>query len=197
MSQKIRSLVSASLVLATLALAGSALAAPGQPHGARALPSLTQEQRAKLDAAAEAEHKARGELRVALAAQVERGQINRAAVAPQLAAEKLAEANARNVKDATLTAEQKAELAKMRAAKHDGKKGHKGHAKEGEGHHGGGANGHGLNLTPEQKKQIAERMKAEPAGDRGVDRMVDRLDATAPVLTPAQRTELAGKLRRQ
>ena len=148
------------------------------------------------------EHKARADLRVALAAQVERGTIDRAAVKPQLDAAKVAEANAKKVQEDTLTAAQKAELAKIREAKHaahqakkdaNGKDG-KGNEAKGEGRHHGG---HGLNLTPEQKKQIHDRMAKEPAGDRGADRMVDRLDATVPVLTPAQRAELAAKMRRQ
>jgi Spy/CpxP family protein refolding chaperone len=204
MSMKIRSLVSASLVLASLALAGSAFAGGAHGHGggARALPSLTQEQKAKLDAAAEAEHKARTDLKVALAAQVEKGAIDRSAVAPQVAAEKLAEANARKVTEDTLTAAQKAELAKLHEAKraaHEAKKHAKGdgEAKDG-GHHGRGHDhlGKSLNLTPEQKKQIHERMKAEPQGDRGAERIVDRLDATVPVLTAAQRAELAANLRK-
>jgi Spy/CpxP family protein refolding chaperone len=185
MTIKIRSLAAASLVLASLALGGAALAHGGAHGGsARSLPSLTQDQKTKLDAAAEAEHKARAELRVALAAQVDKGAIDRNAVKAQLDAARLAEANARKVEDDTLTAAQKAELAKMRDAKG---------AKHGEHHDGAG---HGLNLTPEQKKQIHDRMAAKPAGDRGADRVVDRLDATVPVLTAAQRAELAAKLRR-
>ena len=203
MSTKIRSLVSASLVLASLALAGSAFAGGGHGHGggARALPSLTQEQKAKLDAAAEAEHTARKALKVALAAQVEKGAIDRSAVAPQVAAEKVAEANARKVTDDTLTAAQKAELAKLHEAKRAAHEA-KGHAKgngeaKTEGHHGHDRGmGKSLNLTPEQKKQIHERMKAEPQGDRGPERIVDRLDATVPVLTAAQRAELAANLRK-
>src|SRR5512140_32509 len=69
MSQKIRTFVSASLILASLALGGAALAHGGHgghAGGARWLPSLTQDQKAKLDAAAEAENKARADLRVAL-----------------------------------------------------------------------------------------------------------------------------------
>ncbi len=205
MSKNIRTLVSASLVLASLALGGAALAGGGHGGhggGARALPSLTQDQKAKLDAAEAAEHKAHADLRVALAAQVERGIIDRAAVKPQLDAAKVAEANAKKVQEDTLTAAQKAELAKIREAKHaahqakkdaNGKGGKDGEAK-GEGRHHGG---HGLNLTPEQKKQIHDRMAQEPAGDRGAARMVDRLDATVPVLTPAQRAELAAKMLRQ
>ncbi len=190
MSMNIRSLAAASLVLASLALGGAAFASGHGAHGghgakARSLPSLTQEQKTKLDAAAEAEHKARAALRVALAAQVDKGAIDRNGVKPQVDAAKAAAANARKVEEDTLTPAQKAELAKA------------GEAKRGEGRKHHGQAGHGMKLTPEQKKQIAERMKAEPAGDRGVERMVDRLDATVPVLTPAQRAELAAKLRRQ
>lgn len=189
MFHRIRTVVSASLVVAALAVSGSAMAG-SHAGGARSLPSLTQDQRAKIEAAEAAEQKARVDLRTALAAQVERGQIDRAAVATQIAAEKAAKASLTQVVESTLSAAQKAELAKMRKEKHDGKKGH---AQGGKTEHKHGAAG--LNLTPEQKQKIAERMKSEPQGDRGVDRMVDRLDATAPVLTQAQRATLATKLR--
>ena len=202
MSLKIRSLVTTSLILASLAVGGAALAHGGGHGGhgasARSLPSLTQDQKTKLDAAADAEHKAHAALRVALAAQVDKGAIDRNGVKAQVDAAKAAEANARKVEDDTLTAAQKAELAKMRDAKraaHEAHKGKDGGEAKGQGHHDHA--GKGLNLTPEQKAQIKTRMAAEPAGDRGADRIVDRLDATVPVLTPAQRAELSAKLRRQ
>jgi Spy/CpxP family protein refolding chaperone len=201
MSLKIRSLVTTSLILASLAVGGAALAHGGGHGGhgasARSLPSLTQDQKTKLDAAADAEHKARADLRVALAGQVDKGTIDRNALKPQIDAAKLAEANARKVEADTLTAAQKAELAKLREAKraeHEANKGK--HAGDAKGEHHDHA-GKGLNLTPEQKAQIKARMAAEPTGDRGAERIVDRIDATVPVLTPAQRAELSAKLRRQ
>ena len=176
MSTRIRWFASTSVALAALALGGAALASPGHSL-------LTPDQKAKLEAPKQAERAARAELDKALATQIERGAIDRAALAPQIAAEKQAQANVKATLDSILTAEQKAEMQKHRE-EHKAKKG------EGKQQH------EHLNLTPEQKEQIRARMAAEPKGDRGVERKIDRFEAMVPVLTPAQRTELAAKLRK-
>jgi Spy/CpxP family protein refolding chaperone len=177
MSIIIRRFASTSVALAALVLGGTALASPGHAQ-------LTPDQKAKLEAPKQAERAARAELDAALAAQIEKGAIDRAALAPQIAKEKQAEANVKAALDAVLTPEQKAEMQKHRD-EHKAKQG------EGKRHH-EGAN---LNLTPEQKAQIKARMAAEPKGDRGVERKIDRFDAMVPVLTQAQRAQLAAKLR--
>jgi Spy/CpxP family protein refolding chaperone len=176
MSSTVRVFASTSIALAMLTLGGAALASPGRSV-------LTPDQKAKIEAPKQAERVARTDLDKALATQIERGAIDRTALAPQVAAEKQARANFKAALDAILTAEQKAEMKKHREERG---------AKKGEGKQ----HEHFLNLTSEQKEQIRARMAAEPKGDRGVDRRIDRYEAMAPVLTPAQRAELAAKLRK-
>jgi Spy/CpxP family protein refolding chaperone len=177
MSSILRTFAAVSITATMLAFGGSALASPG--HG------LSSEQKAQLEAPRQAERAARTELRKALAGQIENGKIDRAALAQQIAAEKQAQAKLKTARDAVLTPEQKAAHA---SGKHgEGKK-------AGKEHHGDKANR--LNLSDKQKEEIQKRMAAQPAGDRGVDRMIDRFDAMTPVLTPAQRAELARALRK-
>jgi Spy/CpxP family protein refolding chaperone len=174
MSSRIRHFASISLALATLALGATALASPGSA-------ALSPDQKAKLDAPKQAERAARADLNKVLAQQVEAGAVDRAALAPQIAAEKQAHANVKATLDAILTPEQKAEMQKHREehqAKHEGERRER------------------FQLTREQKEQLHARMAAEPKGDRGVDRMIDRYHAMVPILTPAQRAELANDLRK-
>jgi Spy/CpxP family protein refolding chaperone len=180
MFRSIRMFTSLSLAVAALSLGGSALASPGHSI-------LTPDQKAKLEAPKQAERAARSELNKALAGQIERGVIDRAALAQQIAAEKQAEANVKATLDTVLTPEQKAEMQKRReehkAKGEEGKKGeHREHAR--------------LNLTPQQRETIKTRMQAEPKADHGVDRRIDRFDAMVPVLTQAQRAALAAHLRK-
>jgi Spy/CpxP family protein refolding chaperone len=175
-SSIVRTFASVSFAVAALTLGGSALASEGHA-------SLTPAQKAQLEAPRRAEHAARAELNKALAAQIERGAIDRALLAPQVAAEKQARASLETAFESVLTAEQKAEMHKRREARQ---------ANEGERKH-----HERLNLTEEQKTQIRARMAGEPKGDRGVERRIDRYDAMAPVLTPAQRAELAATLRKE
>ena len=175
MSRILRTFASVSATLAMLALGTTALASPN--HG------LSKEQKARLEAPREAERAARAELKKAIATQIENGKIDRAALASQIAAEKQAEANLKAARESVLTPEQKAKRAKHA----DGKKGKKEHRAVKENR---------LNLSEQQKEEIQKRMAAEPKSDRGVERMIDRFDAMTPVLTPAQRTELARELRK-
>jgi Spy/CpxP family protein refolding chaperone len=225
MNRWMRAIVSGVSLTSALALlpAGLALAddgAPqtpnagamdGGPHGhhghrhglvgkALRLDSLTPSQRSTIQGLAQTQRSAWVPVRQAdaavltqLAQGVDKGSIDRDALAPELRAKETAAAAARTASQevrsqlqSTLTPAQWAEVASHGNRPDGGARGQRGE--------------HGqarvarfaqkLNLTPAQTQTIEAAMAAQQG--HGI---VDLVAAAAPVLTPAQRVELAGHLR--
>jgi Spy/CpxP family protein refolding chaperone len=177
----------------------------GHRHGlvgkALRLESLTPAQRSTIEGLAQSQRAAWVPVRQAnaavltqLAQGVERGAVDRDALAPELRAKETAAATARTASQevrsqlqATLTPSQWTEITSHRARPDGGAPGeHRQHR--------GGARmtrfAEKLNLTPAQTQTIEATLASKHG--RG---LVDLVAAAAPVLTPAQRVELAGHLR--
>jgi Spy/CpxP family protein refolding chaperone len=198
------------------------------------LDSLTPDQRASIEQLIAQRRTARTPVRQAdaqvlevLAHQVEQASIDPSGLAPTLTAEKTAATAELGVERDTLNRLHSILSPAQRGALVDGVEAHvrsfrQDHADAGVGAApGGGHDGHGLGLTPDQRAQIAANLRAEGLpGQMGQARAMleafrgDAFDASSylhaivpgehaehlaqamvPVLTPAQRAQFANRLR--